>query len=238
MDYLFSVMRISEWGTPMSFYKQCIVAGFIASFSLLNNPVDGYTAVRPKTPLRSGLGMLVGFKTIDLGQATYFDHHASERIPDGYNLGSAGITKLGPSVEMAYFGMGYQKPLSNHVLLTAGLGALRGLPSNRNGNTLRPAGLGAVAYSDVNIGGFSSIGLSYYYKRFFAGAEFEYDVIKIRHGVDWYNKDEPEAEEYLRYFSGGPKIGYYVFNNLSLEGSVLVGENPSYNAVIRWSFFK
>lgn len=231
-------MRISEWGIPFSFYKRCVVAGLIFSFSVLNNPADGFTAVRPKTPLRSGLGMIIGFKTIDLGQAILFDHHASEKIPDDYNLGAAGITKVGPSVEMAYFGIGYQKPLSNHVMLTAGMGALRGLESNRYGSSLRSRGLPGIAYSDVNIGGFSSLGLSYYYKRFFAGAEFEYDVIKIRQGIDWYDIEETEADDYQRFFSGGPKIGYYVFNNLSLEGSVLVGEKPSYNAVIRWSFFK
>lgn len=231
-------MKVSEWGKQMGFYKQSVVYGVVVSFLLLITPVVGYTAARPKTPLRSGLGLLTGYKSIDLGQELQHDHHASSIIPDGAPLGSAGITTLGPSIEMAYFGVGYQKPLSNHVLLNAGFGVLRGLGSNRDGKSLRPVGYPGIAVSDVNIGGFSSLGVSYYYKRFFAGAEFGYDVIKIRHGVDWFDGDETEVDELQWYFSGGPKIGYYVFNNLSVEGSVLVGQNTSYNAVIRWMFFK
>lgn len=222
-----------------------LMAGLIRILFFILNPSEGFAAVPAKSPVRSGLGIIVGAKTLNIGREVIFSHNTfyKDDFLPRYNVpGSAGQTSLGPDLEYSYIGVGYQKPLSSRIMLNASLGVLKDFGTNRerhrNDNDSRSYPYASYVYSDANIGGFSSFGVSYNLKHFFVGAEVEYNIIKLTHGLDRYDRDYLQGEEFLWFVSGGPKIGYYLFNNLSIEGSYYAGKYPSCNAVIHWWFFK
>ncbi|NTU53536.1 MAG: hypothetical protein HGA97_07535 [Chlorobiaceae bacterium] len=229
----------------MSKHKVALFIVFLMFFFMVHIPRKAYAYRAPKTPLRCGYGIISGFKTVNLGREVIFSHdtyYADNFLPN-YNVpGSAGTTSVGPDLEFAFYGFGFHRPLSEHVLLNAGFGVMKDFGTNRdrhrNDNDPRVFPYACFVYSDSNVGGFSSMGLSYYMKRFYVGADVEFDVIKITHALDRFDRDHTQKDDILKNISGGPKIGYYVFNNLSLEGSALLGKYPSYNVVMHWWFFK
>jgi hypothetical protein len=222
-----------------------LMAGLIRIVFFFLNPCDSFAAEVNKSPIQSGLGIIFGVKTVNIGREVIFSHdtyYKDDFLPN-YNIpGSAGKTSVGPDLEYSYYGVGYQRPLSDRILLNASLGVLKDFGTNRerhrNDNDTRLYPYASFVYSDANIGGFSSVGLSYNLKHFFVGAEVEYNVIKLTHGLDRYDKDHLQGEEFLWIFSGGPRIGYYLFKNLSIEASYHAGKYPSCNAMIHWWFFK
>lgn len=231
---LFSNWLCQEWGNGMVKEITAFIAYIHVFFVVFLIP---YKLGVSKTPFRCGYGIVTGVKTLDLGKKISYAHDSHPDYPAPGSLGPSRMTSIGPTIELGCYGVGFQRPVSKDIIINTSFGVMKDFGTNRNGFNLRPYGYAGHAFSDVNVGGFSSIGVSYHYKCFFVGADFEYDVIKIRHGIDWIDGDEAQVDKIEQRFNWGPKFGYFLLNNLSVEGAVLVGDNPTYNAIIHWWFF-
>jgi hypothetical protein len=80
-------------------------------------------------------------------------------------------------------------------------------------------------------------GLSYYIERFYVGAEaHQLAGVYVESGWDRWGSDERDDSTSELLLSGGPKIGYQIGDNWSIEGTVQFGRATSFGVQARYKF--
>ncbi len=187
-----------------------------------------------------GFRALLGYKSLNLDDHRFsHDTHPDDSfLPNSGVPGSAGTTDVGGMLHFAALGVGHQARLSDSLSLTFDVGGLIGGDRDRhqNVNDTRPVANGAFVYSEARFGLFTAAGVSYYIKQFYVGAEAQLAGVFIDSGWDRFGEDESERTEFDLLSSAGPKIGYSLTENFSVEGTVQFGHAVTFGTQGVWKF--
>jgi hypothetical protein len=186
----------------------------------------------------AGFRWLVGYKYIDIDYDFTHDTHPDDSFLPGAGVhGSAGKTHLN-GLHFAAIGVRYQASFSDSFSYNLDAGGLVGGDRDRhkNANDMRPDENAAFVYSDTKFGFFAATGLSYHIERFYVGAEAQLSGVYIESGWDRFDHDQKQDSKIQLLPSCGPKIGYQINDNWSIESTVQFGRATTFGVQVIWKF--
>lgn len=189
-------------------------------------------------PPPAGFHLSLGYKNLPVDyQFRHNAHPGDSFLPGASQPGSAGKTELN-RLHFFAVGGGYDKAFWENWSASADVSALFGGARDRhqNANDTRPPANGAFVYSEGRFGFATTAGVSRQLGKFSLGGEFQLAGVSIESGWDRFSKDQKQSSTFKLVPSAGPKLGYRVTQNLSLDGSVQFGQGVGASVGLRWNF--
>lgn len=186
----------------------------------------------------SGFHVSVGYKNLSLDYEFRHNTHPGDSfLPNAGQAGSAGKTEL-KQLHFVAVGVGYDQPFLENWSANFDLSALFGGARDRhqNANDSRPAANGAFVYSEARYGFLGGAGVSRQVGKFSLGGEFQLAGVQVESGWDRFSKDQKQSSSFKLLPTAGPKLGYRINQNLSVDGSVQFGRGVGGNVGVKWNF--
>jgi hypothetical protein len=182
-----------------------------------------------------GFRLVAGYKNIDLDYEFLHDTH-----PDDFNLPNAGVpNSAGPTdlgrLDLGALGIGYEVALGRSFSANFDLGGLAGgdRAEARAINDLQPDSKNRL-YSEARYGFFATAGVVYHVRRVYFGVEGQLAGLWVENGWVRSGKDQAQESGFELVPTGGPKVGFQIDQDWSIEASAQFGRSMSFGVQVRW----
>lgn len=193
------------------------------------------------SPALADFYSLIGYKYISIDEAFTHDSNPGDNfLPDFNQPGSAGDSSI-KKTQWLQLGARYVHELPMGSSLNFDAGALLDVADNKelvqNANDSRPSNIASFVYSKADMGFFAAAGYNLNYKKLKLGAQAELNFIRLEHGWDRFDNEEEQDSEYIFIPTIGPKIGYKLWGENSVEATFQLGKNWSAGATFQFKLW-